>query len=80
VVVRARVVFAEVGVHKGVVRRLVVDPEEEELAGLQMGLELERDNFKGGSFWGERFRFGCDCLRERVHLASIIVRRVFIDN
>jgi hypothetical protein len=50
VVVRARVVLAEVGVHKGVVRRLVVDPEEEELAGLQMGLELERDNFEGSSF------------------------------
>jgi hypothetical protein len=80
VVVRARVVLAEVGMHKGVVQRLVVDPQEEELAGLQMGLELEGDDFKGDSFWGEWFRFGCDCSRERVHLALIIVRRVFIDN
>jgi hypothetical protein len=34
VVIRARVVLAEVGVHKGVVRRLVIDPQEEELARL----------------------------------------------
>jgi hypothetical protein len=33
-VVRARVVFAEVGMHEGVVWRLVVDPQEEELSGL----------------------------------------------
>jgi hypothetical protein len=64
-VVRARVVLAEVGVHKGVVQRLVIDPQEEELAGLQIGLELKRDDFEGGSFQGERFRFSCDCSRER---------------
>jgi hypothetical protein len=48
--VRARVVLAKVGVRKGVVWRLVVDPQEEELAGLQMGLEFERDDFEGTSF------------------------------
>jgi hypothetical protein len=55
VVVRARVVFAKVGVHKGMVRRLVVDPQEEELTGLQMRLELECDDFEGSSFRGEGF-------------------------
>jgi hypothetical protein len=79
-VVRARVVLTEIGVHKGMVWRLVIDPQEEELAGLQMGLELEGDDLKGDSFWGEWFRFGCNCSRERAHLASIIVHRVFIDN
>jgi hypothetical protein len=49
-VVRAGVVLAEVGVHKGVVWWLVVDPKEEELVGLQMGLELKRDNSERGSF------------------------------
>jgi hypothetical protein len=47
VVVRARVVLAEVGVYKGVVQGLVVDPQEEELAGLQMGLELKGNDSKG---------------------------------
>jgi hypothetical protein len=37
----ARVVFAEPGVDQGVVGRLVVDPQEEELSGLQVGLELK---------------------------------------
>jgi hypothetical protein len=34
VVIRARVVFAEIGVYKGVVQRLVIDPQKEELARL----------------------------------------------
>jgi hypothetical protein len=32
--VRARVVFAEVRVYQGVVQGLIVDPQEEELLGL----------------------------------------------
>jgi hypothetical protein len=54
-VVRARVVFAEPGVDQGVVGGLVVDPQEEELSGLQIGLELEHGGFKGDGFARELF-------------------------
>jgi hypothetical protein len=50
VVIRARVVSTEVGVHKGVVQGLIVDPQEEELVGLQIGLEFKRDDFEGSGF------------------------------
>jgi hypothetical protein len=49
-VVGTRVVFAEPGVDQGVVGRLVVDPQEEELSGLQVRLEFEHSGFKRDSF------------------------------
>jgi hypothetical protein len=49
--VGARVVFAKVGVDQGMVQRLIIDPQEEELSQLQVGLEL-----KGGE--SERSGFG----------------------
>jgi hypothetical protein len=48
--VRAGVVFAEPGVDQGVVEGLIIDPQEEELSGLQVGLELESSEFKWGGF------------------------------
>jgi hypothetical protein len=77
--VGARVVFAEPGVDQGVVRRLIVDPQEEELSRLQVGLELKSGEFERDGFGGWTFRFGCDCSGERVHLVFTIVCRVFID-
>jgi hypothetical protein len=50
--VGARVVFAEPGVDQGVVRRLIIDPQEEELLRLQVGLELKSGEFKRGGFRG----------------------------
>jgi hypothetical protein len=54
-VVGAGVVFAEPSVDKSVIRRLVVDPQEEELSRLKIRLELEGDNFKGDSVGREGF-------------------------
>jgi hypothetical protein len=53
-VVRAGVVFAEPSVDEGMVRRLVVDPQEKELLGLEVGLELKGDNFERDSVGRER--------------------------
>jgi hypothetical protein len=53
-VVRAGVVFAEPSVNKGMVRRLVIDPQEKELLGLEVGLELKGDNFERDSVRRER--------------------------
>jgi hypothetical protein len=50
--VGAGVIFAEVCMHEGVVWGLVIDPEEEKLSWLQVGLEFERSDFKGDSFRG----------------------------
>jgi hypothetical protein len=54
-VVRAGVVLAEPSMDEGVVGRLVVDPQEEELLGLEVGLELEGDNFEGDGIGREWF-------------------------
>jgi hypothetical protein len=78
--VRAGIVLTEVRVDEGVVRRLVVDPQEEELSWLKIGLELKGDGFERDCTWGERFRPGCDCTGERAHLAVFIICKVFIDN
>jgi hypothetical protein len=48
VVIGTRVVFTEPSVDEGMVGRLVVDPQEEELSGLKVGLELKGDDFEGG--------------------------------
>jgi hypothetical protein len=48
--VEAGVVFAEPHVDQAVVWRLVVDPQEEELSGLQVGLEFKRNSFKRDGF------------------------------
>jgi hypothetical protein len=48
----AGVVFAEPGMDQGVVGRLIVDPQEEELSWLQFGLELESDESERGGFGG----------------------------
>jgi hypothetical protein len=53
--VGAGVVLAEVSMDKGVVGGLVVDPEEEELSWLQIGLELKGDPFEGDGVFGEWF-------------------------
>jgi hypothetical protein len=79
VVIGAGIVFAEPGMYEGVVRRLVVDLEEEELSRLEVGLELEGDNFERDGVEREGFRFGCDRTREGAHFFLIIARRVFID-
>jgi hypothetical protein len=50
--VGARVVFVEVDVDQGVVRRLIVDPQEEELSRLQVGLELKSGEPERGGFRG----------------------------
>jgi hypothetical protein len=73
------VVFAEPGVDKGMVRRLVVHPQEEELSWLKVGLELKFDDFERDCAGGEGFRLGWDRSRDGVHLVSIIVCRVFMD-
>jgi hypothetical protein len=61
-IVGARVVFTKPGVDESVVRRLVVDPQEEELLWLEVRLELESDDFERNSVGGEGLWFGCDCL------------------
>jgi hypothetical protein len=50
--IRAGIVFAEPGVDQGVIGRLVVDPQEEELSWLQVGLELESSEPERGGFGG----------------------------
>jgi hypothetical protein len=50
--VGARVVFAEVGVDQGMVWRLIIDPQEEELSQLQVGLELKGSEFEGDGLGG----------------------------
>jgi hypothetical protein len=50
--VGARVVFAEVGVDQGMIWRLIVDPQEEELLWLQIRLELEHYESERGGFRG----------------------------
>jgi hypothetical protein len=40
------VVLAEVGVDKGMVWGLVIDPQKEELVGLEVGLKLEGNNLE----------------------------------
>jgi hypothetical protein len=79
VVIRAGVIFAEVGVDKSVVRGLVIDPEEEELPWLEVGLKFEGNDFESSGASGERLRFGCNCLGKRVHLALLITHMAFID-
>jgi hypothetical protein len=49
VVIGTGVVFTEPSVDESVVGGLVIDPQEEELSGLEVGLELEGNNFKGNS-------------------------------
>jgi hypothetical protein len=79
VVVRAGVIFAEVGVDEGMVRGLVIDPEEEELSWLEVGLELEGDDFESDGAGRERLWFGCDCSGESVHLAMLMLYEAFKD-
>jgi hypothetical protein len=50
--VGARVVFAEVDMDQGVVQRLIVDPQEEELLRLEVGLEFEGGESERGGFGG----------------------------
>jgi hypothetical protein len=79
VVIGAGVVFAEPGMDQGMVGRLVVDPQEDELLRLETGLKFEGGELKGNCVGREWFRLDCDCSEERVHLASTIIHRVFID-
>jgi hypothetical protein len=79
VVVRAGVVFAEPGMDEGVIGRLVIDLQEEELTWLEIGLEFEGGDLEWGCAWEERLGFGCNCSGEGVHLASTSICRVFID-
>jgi hypothetical protein len=74
------IVFAEPSVDKGVVRGLVVDPQEEELSQLEVGLELKGDDLEQDSAERKGLGFGCDHLGKRVHLAIPIIHRVFIDS
>jgi hypothetical protein len=60
----AGVVFAEPSVDQGVVGKLIVNPQEKELSGLQVRLELERNRLERGSFFGYWFQLGCNHLRE----------------
>jgi hypothetical protein len=53
--VGARVIFTEVCVDEGMVERLVIDPQEEELPQLRVGLELKGDNSEGNCAWREGF-------------------------
>jgi hypothetical protein len=49
VMVGAGIVFAEPSVDESVVGRLIVDPQEEELSRLKVGLELKGDDLEGSS-------------------------------
>jgi hypothetical protein len=62
VVIRARVIFAKPGVDEGVIRGLIVDPQEKELSWLEVRLELKGDNLERGRLGGEGLWFGCNCL------------------
>jgi hypothetical protein len=55
VMIGTGVVFAEVCVDEGMVRRLVVDPQEKELSQLEVGLELKGDDSEGNCARGEGF-------------------------
>jgi hypothetical protein len=79
VMVGAGVVLAEPGMDKGVIRRLIVDPQEEELSWLEIGLELKVDNFKGGGIGRERLWLGRDCLGKRMHSTMFDICMVFIE-
>jgi hypothetical protein len=48
-VIGAGVVFAKIGVDEGMIGRLVVDPQEEELLRLKVWLEFEGGDLKRGS-------------------------------
>jgi hypothetical protein len=54
-VVGAGVVFAEPSVDKGVVGWLIIDPEEEELSWLEVGLKLEGDDLERDCLRGQGF-------------------------
>jgi hypothetical protein len=58
---------------------LVVDPQEKELSWLEVGLELKGDDFEGDSVGGKGLWFSCNCSGWRMHPASAIAHRVFID-
>jgi hypothetical protein len=73
------VVFTEPSVDKGMVRRLIVDPKEEELLQLEVWLEFKGNSFEWDGFYGERFWFGCNCSGERVHLIIFDICRVFME-
>jgi hypothetical protein len=79
VVVWTGIIFTEVHVDEGVVERLVVDPQEEKLPGLKVGLELEGDDFERSHTRGEGLWFGCDHPGERAHLVVPIICTTFID-
>jgi hypothetical protein len=55
VMIGAGIVFAEPSMDKSVVGRLIVDPQEEELLGLKVGLELKSDDLEGSSAGGKGF-------------------------
>jgi hypothetical protein len=52
VVIGAGIVLAEPSVDESMIRGLIIDPQKEELAWLEVGLELKFDDFKGGSAGG----------------------------
>jgi hypothetical protein len=54
-VIWAGVVFAEPGMDEGMVRRLIVDSEEEELSWLETRLKFKGDDLEGGCVRGQRF-------------------------
>jgi hypothetical protein len=54
-VIGTGVIFTESGVNEGVVGRLIIDPQEEELSGLEVRLELKGDDFEGNGVERERF-------------------------
>jgi hypothetical protein len=78
VMIGAGIVLAEVGMGEGMVRWLIVDPEEKELLGLKVRLKFKGDLSKGNSISGDGLWFGCDGLRESVHLTLVVILRVFI--
>jgi hypothetical protein len=53
-VIGTGIVLAEPSVDEGMVGRLIVDPQEEELLRLKVGLKLKDGNFEGSSVRGER--------------------------
>jgi hypothetical protein len=55
VVIGAGVVFAESSVDESMVRRLIIDPQKEELSRLEVRLELKGDDFEGSSAGREGF-------------------------
>jgi hypothetical protein len=53
--VGAGIVFAELSVNESMIGRLIVDPQEEELLRLEVGLELEGDDLEGSGASGKGF-------------------------